>query len=106
MATRDDDLILCRSDRGDGGWSLHAPGATDEEIACGDAPAILTGEALWEDGRWSRPNQTDYTRAWLLAHENDESLDPETLRAHVIAFLGREPTAEDWDRIPEMLKGE
>ena len=28
-------LVLVRSDRGDGGWTLHAP-ASDEEIAKGD----------------------------------------------------------------------
>lgn len=33
-------LIVCQSADG---WSLHAPGSTDEEIACGDAPYLLTG---------------------------------------------------------------
>lgn len=57
-------LVLCRSDRGDGGWSLHAPGSTDEAIACGDAPPLLTGEAeRTESGDWSRPNDADYAEA-------------------------------------------
>lgn len=29
------------------GWSLHAPGSTDEQIANGDAPALVDGH--WED---------------------------------------------------------
>jgi hypothetical protein len=34
------DLVLCvRPD----GWSLHAPGSSDEDIASGDAPYILVG---------------------------------------------------------------
>lgn len=35
------DLVLCTSADG---WSLHAPGSTDEEIAVGDAPYIMAGE--------------------------------------------------------------
>jgi len=38
-------LILCRSDAGDGGWSLHPPGTTDEAIASGDAHILASGEA-------------------------------------------------------------
>lgn len=30
-------FVLCRSDDGHGGWSLHAPGSTNEQIASGDA---------------------------------------------------------------------
>lgn len=56
-------LVLCRSDRGDGGWSLHAPGSTDEAIRDGDAPVLLSGEAdLYETG-WDRPNAGDYRAA-------------------------------------------
>lgn len=36
-------LVVCESADG---WSLHAPDATDEAIASGDAPPILTG--AWE----------------------------------------------------------
>jgi len=58
-------LILCRSDMGDGGWSLHRPGATDEEIAYGDAPPVMSGPAKYYSGsdRWSRPKQRDYDQA-------------------------------------------
>ena len=37
------DLILCRSDAGDGGWSLHPHGTTDEAIASGDARILASG---------------------------------------------------------------
>jgi hypothetical protein len=58
------DLVLCRSDKGDGGWSLHAPGSTDEDIATGNAPPLLTGQG--ERGaleHWTRPAPIDYARA-------------------------------------------
>jgi hypothetical protein len=42
-AAEADDLVLCESDTGDGGWSLHAPGSTDEQIASGDAPYLASG---------------------------------------------------------------
>jgi hypothetical protein len=58
-----DDLVLCRSDTGDGGWSLHAPGSTDEQIASGDAPYLVSGEAEQVDGEWSRPDAQDYRQA-------------------------------------------
>jgi len=34
------DLVLCESADG---WSLHAPGATDDDIASGDAPYLACG---------------------------------------------------------------
>ena len=37
------------------GWSLHAPGSTDEQIAEGDALAILSDEGT--------PTQDDYDAA-------------------------------------------
>jgi hypothetical protein len=51
-------LILCTSPSG---WSLHAPGATDEQIRDGDAPPLLSGEG--------RPTQADYDRAWAVASD-------------------------------------
>lgn len=47
-----DDLVLCESADG---WSLHAPGATAEQIATGDAPYLIRGEG--------RPLIDDYERA-------------------------------------------
>lgn len=32
--------VICQSADG---WSVHAPGSTDEQIAAGDAPYILSG---------------------------------------------------------------
>lgn len=59
-------LVLVRSDCGDGGWSLHRPGATDDEIADGGAPPLVCGPARWDEraGDWDRPNAADYARAW------------------------------------------
>ena len=34
------DLVICHSADG---WSIHAPGSTDEDIASGNAPYLLTG---------------------------------------------------------------
>jgi hypothetical protein len=60
------DLVLVRSDEGDGGWSLHAAGATDEEIAEGDAPALMTGTAGRDDaGEWDAPRPHHYAAAAL-----------------------------------------
>jgi hypothetical protein len=60
---RQGDLVLCRSDCGDGGWSLHPAGSTDEQIASGDAPVLVSGTAQWADGDWDRPNAQDYASA-------------------------------------------
>jgi hypothetical protein len=62
-------FVLCRSDKGDGGWSLHAPDVSDEAIARGDAPCLLSGTAEWdaEIGEWSRPDREDYADAMVRA---------------------------------------
>jgi hypothetical protein len=59
-------FIPTRSDQGDGGWSLHAPGSTDEDIATGDAPALVTGVSRKRGGKWLRPNARDYADAALV----------------------------------------
>lgn len=58
-------FVLCRSDTGDGGWSLHAPSSTDEEIGNGDAPVLVSGPAEYDlkTEAWSRPNADDYAAA-------------------------------------------
>jgi hypothetical protein len=56
-------FILTRSDQGDGGWTLHAPGSTDEDIATGDASALVSGVSRKQAGRWLRPNARDYADA-------------------------------------------
>lgn len=53
------DLILTRSDAGDGGWSLHPPRTTDEQIAEGDVAPLLTGDDAFG------PTETDYGEALL-----------------------------------------
>lgn len=45
-------LVLCESPDG---WSLHAPGSTDEDIACGAAPYLLCGTG--------EPTAADYEAA-------------------------------------------
>jgi hypothetical protein len=47
--------VLCS---GPDGWSLHAPEATEDEIAAGDAPYILRGAG--------KPSTDDYARAYAL----------------------------------------
>jgi hypothetical protein len=58
-------FVLCRSDQGDGGWSLHPPGSTDRDIAQGDAPILASGPASWSEAKdaWDRPNAADYRAA-------------------------------------------
>jgi hypothetical protein len=56
-------FVLCRSDTGDGGWSLHPPGSTDEEIASGEAMSLLGGPSIMENGRWNRPDANDFAAA-------------------------------------------
>lgn len=65
------DLILCRSDKGDGGWSLHAPWATDEQIAMGEEPPLLCGEAEAIDQEWNRPNELDRQMAFNVLSARD-----------------------------------
>jgi len=65
-------LMLCRSDLGDGGWSLYLGDTTDEEIREGDATPLLAGPAAWiftpsRPGEWSRPNAADYRAALITA---------------------------------------
>lgn len=55
--------VICRSDMGDGGWSIHAPGSTDDDIREGLAYPLLTGTATMRSGQWSRPNAADVRRA-------------------------------------------
>ena len=60
----DHDFVLARSDAGDGGWSLHAPGTTDEDIATGEAPALTSGPSgKNRGGKWLRPHARDYAAA-------------------------------------------
>jgi hypothetical protein len=56
------DLVLCQSDAGDGGWSLHAPGSTDEAIAEGIALALASGTG--------EPTRADYAAALQALADN------------------------------------
>ena len=57
--------VLCRCDQGSGGWSLHAPGTTDEQIANGEG-LLASGTAHRIGSDWSRPDKADYARAESL----------------------------------------
>jgi hypothetical protein len=60
-------FTLVRSDQGDGGWSLHEPDATDEEIAEGSGRGVylVSGPSLWnhDADAWDRPDDSDYYAA-------------------------------------------
>jgi hypothetical protein len=55
-------LALTRADNGD--WALHPPAAA---IEAGEAvPTLKSGPAQKVDGKWNRPDQSDYNFAWLM----------------------------------------
>lgn len=56
------DLVLCESPDG---WSLHAPGSTDEDIASGAAPYLVSGTG--------EPTEADYARAWDVLRKRTRS---------------------------------
>lgn len=60
-------LVLCRSDMGDGGWSLHPAGSSDEDIAEGIAPVLADGTATMVDDEWDAPTEADYAAALAAA---------------------------------------
>jgi hypothetical protein len=68
------DLVVCRSDAGDGGWSLHAPWATDGQIANGDQPPLRSGPATWDEQKrvWDRPNERDRQEAMNVLSAQDK----------------------------------
>ena len=58
-------IEMVRSDMGDGGWSLHPVGYSDEDYAAGNVPLLASGEAVADGktGEWDRPNAADYAAA-------------------------------------------
>lgn len=69
MSHTEKDLVLCRSNTGDGGWSLHL----------GDNLSPLTfGPAEWIEendlyrGHWSRPNKDDIEDALRVANREED----------------------------------
>lgn len=81
-------LVICRSDDGDGGWSLHPPDAADHEIASGEAPPILSGPAHYDPhgDKWDGPTQLDYDWAGLNCRHLKESVE-DSLRRWQIRCL-------------------
>lgn len=55
------DLVLCESPDG---WSLHAPGSTDAQIADGDAPYLVSGAG--------EPTPADYAEALRVLRTRSE----------------------------------
>jgi hypothetical protein len=55
------DLILCQTADG---FSLHAPWATDEQIATGDEPYLICGEGT--------PTSLDYKKAMNVLSARDK----------------------------------
>jgi hypothetical protein len=74
-------FILERSDMGDGGWSLHRAGTTDEQIVDGEG-ILACGEATMVDGAWDRPNDADYAAAMRDAATGREDLTAEAAREY------------------------
>jgi hypothetical protein len=62
-----EEMIIVRSDAGDGGWSLHHPDSTDADIADGSSPSLSSGTATRDPdtGEWDRPNAEDYRAAYV-----------------------------------------
>jgi hypothetical protein len=64
------DLILVRSDTGDGGWSLH----TKEQIEMAEPDespcSLISGPSPMYGGEWARPDARDYERALRIANRN------------------------------------
>jgi hypothetical protein len=58
------DLVLLRSDTGDGGWSLHLRDQEDEEGI--PSEILLSGTAdLGVGDVWTRPDDRDYNEALM-----------------------------------------
>ena len=85
------ELVLVRSDLGDGGWSLHPAGSTDEDIAEGRAPVLASGTATMVDGVWDGPTEADYAAA---SDEGGPMADiVAALLAHDEGAYGSDPVA-------------
>lgn len=93
----EDEFTLCESVDG---WSLHAPGSTDEEIATGEAPPLASGE--WGEERvipeWGyRTARLQQSIENLRSHDfsspcsgyrQEIYLDPEESKVYVFACVG------------------
>jgi len=87
-----DNLVLCRSDAGDGGWSLHPPGTTDASLADGSARTLAYGHAeRCADGKWDRPSMDDRNAAW-------EECGPNTALSISIEIVYGARSVDDADR--------
>ena len=65
-----DQLVLVRSDLGDGGWSIHVRRTDVDEAEDPVAawPIVASGEASSDgDGGWDRPNHENWREARAAA---------------------------------------
>ena|SRR5579864_5245303 len=88
--------VLCRSDTGNGDWSLHAPRSIDAQIANGDAPPLVSGPSeLDEDDEWDRPDTRDYAAADVKSATNLHDLlaSLQSLEALI------DDSEEDWQHV-------
>ncbi len=75
----DRDLVVCYSDAGDGGWSLHAPGSTDDEIAEGTARVLVSGTGPITADDYAAARRMLYGRAGEAATRwIDQGIDAST----------------------------
>lgn len=64
-------LVVCRSDHGDGGWSLHPPDGSERVLLDGTASPVDPVDHPDGD-QWDRPNDADRQLATAI-HEADEA---------------------------------
>lgn len=62
-------LAVCRSDQGDGGWSIHVLGEDPDTW-------VVSGSSTWHvDRGWLRPNFADWELARQYVREGKRNLD-------------------------------
>jgi hypothetical protein len=108
-------LVLTRSDQGDGGWSLHPPGTTEEQISGGEVPPTMTGmaEKIEEGDDWDAPSASDYAiaetyhaaglRGGEFVMSEEDGSDTGCVLSPEDAAVASVPLAVPFDGIPRVL---
>lgn len=98
--TTANDLVLCESADG---WSLHAPGSTDDDIARGDAPYLVAGDGSPDEDDYEEALDTlKAERTYEAEHDCEWDADEETL---IRESCGRDAAACDHDWRPDPTDG-
>lgn len=63
------DLTLCRSDTGNGGWSLHLG---DDDFVLNSGKAEWIEETQEQRGHWNGPTEDDYEEALRVANRDED----------------------------------